>query len=377
MINLSHQRIFAILKKEFLQLLRDITTLRIMIMIPILQLLLFGFAINSDPKNMPTVVLSKENSNITRSIVSSMITSKYFEISQDINSVKEANFLLKQREIIFIVNIPKNFTRDLLRGDKPKLLIEADATDPIAIAGPLAAIKTILNRAIEKELQGVTDLKSNNPNNFELRIHRKYNPEGFSRYNIVPGLIAIVLTVTGVMMTALSLTREKERSTMENLLAMPVKPLEVMIGKVLPYIIIGYIQASIIIATAHFLFTVPIMGNLLLLGFGLLIFLLCNLALGFTLSAGAQSQMQAMQMSFFLMLPSILLSGFMFPFLGMPKWAQVLGSLLPSTYFIRIVRGIMLKGANFYEILPNIYPLFIFLIVITFIAMKIYKKTLD
>ena len=376
MIKLSYQRIFAILKKEFLQLFRDITTLRIMIMIPILQLILFGFAINSDPKNLPSVVISKENNNFTRSIVSSMLNSKYFKIDQKVNSEKEANFLLKQGKIIFIVNIPSNFTKDLLRGNKPKLLIEADATDPIAISGPLSAMETIVNKAIQKELRGSLDLNTNQ-SNFELRIHRRYNPEGFSRFNIVPGLIAVVLTITGVMMTALSLTREKERSTMENLLAMPVKPIEVMIGKVLPYIIIGYIQASIIVATAHFLFKVPIMGNLLLLGFGLLIFLLCNLALGFTLSAGAQNQMQAMQMSFFLMLPSILLSGFMFPFLGMPKWAQVLGSLLPSTYFIRIVRGIMLKGANFIEILPNVYPLFIFLITVTIIAMKVYKKTLD
>ncbi len=374
---LSGRRIWAVLKKEFIQLLRDKTTLRMIIGIPIMQLLLFGFAINSDPKHLPTAVIAQDHSVFARDILTGLKNSEYFSITHEVHSEEEAQLLLQQGKVIFAITIPEQFSRSLLRGDKPHLLIEADATDPIAIAGALGAVEGSMQQVFNRDAKGMLGELKLSPPPYGVRIHRKYNPEGLSRYNIVPGLIAIVLTMTGVMMTALSLTRERERGTMENLLSMPVKPIEVMAGKIAPYVIIGYVQASIIVATAHFLFGVPILGSLPLLALGLLIFIVCNLALGFTLSAKATNQMQAMQMSMFLLLPSILLSGFMFPFLGMPSWAQALGSTLPSTYFIRIVRGIMLKGSDFIEIWPNIWPLLVFMVVITAIAMKVYRKTLD
>ncbi len=376
-MSISTRRIWAILKKEFIQLKRDKTTLSMIIAIPIMQMLLFGYAINSDPKNLPTAVLSQDHSIIARNILTGLKNSEYFAINHEIHSEEEAQRLLQQGKVTFVVTIPENFSRTLIRGDKPVMLIEADATDPIAIAGALGAVGGIMGQVMQRDAQGVIQSFAPPQQAYELRVHRKYNPEGLSRYNIVPGLIAIVLTMTGVMMTALSLTRERERGTMENLLSMPVKPIEVMAGKIAPYIIIGYIQSTIIVTTAHFLFGVPILGSLPLLAFGLLIFIICNLALGFTLSASAKTQMEAMQKSMFLLLPSILLSGFMFPFRGMPLWAQALGSILPSTYFIRIVRGIMLKGASFAEIWPSIWPLLIFMAVITAIAMKVYRRTLD
>jgi len=373
----SGRRILAILIKEFIQLLRDRTTLGMIVGIPIIQLLLFGFAINSDPKHLPTAVLSPDHSIFARDVVSGLKNSDYFEITREPDSVEEAKELLQQGKVIFVVSIPDGFSRQLIHGDSPSLLIEADGTDPIAVGGAIAAVDGALRQSFERDLNGVLNSTPPPTPSYTVNIQRLYNPEGFSRFNIVPGLIAVVLTMTGVMMTALSLTRERERGTMENLLSMPVRPIEVMIGKIAPYVLIGYVQATIIILTAHFLFGVPIFGNLLLLAFGLLIFIVCNMALGFTLSAKATNQMQAMQMSTFLLLPSILLSGFMFPFLGMPRWAQMLGSLLPSTYFIRIVRGIMLKGSTFLEIWPNVWPLLCFMVVITFIATRVYRKTLD
>lgn len=376
-ISISFSRIFAILKKEFIQLKRDVTTLRMIIAIPIIQLLLFGFAINSDPKHLPTAILSQDDSVITRNIITGLKNSDYFLINQTITSEKEARSLLQKGKVTFVVTMPYNFTRNLIKGNKPYFLIEADATDPSAISGALGAVNTAINEVISRDANGALSFLSQQDSPYEIRIHKLYNPEGLSRYNIVPGLIAIVLTMTCVMMTALSLTRERERGTIENLLSMPVRPIEVMIGKIAPYIVIGYLQAGIILIASYYIFNVPIIGSLWLLGLGLLIFIICNLALGFTLSAASQNQMQAMQSSMFILLPSILLSGFMFPFRGMPQWAQYLGSILPSTYFIRIVRGVMLKGSDFLEIWPHIWPLLLFMTVVTFITIKVYKKTLD
>ncbi|NRB10951.1 MAG: ABC transporter permease [Rickettsiaceae bacterium] len=374
---ISKKRIWAVLKKEFIQLWRDKVTLRMIVGIPIMQMLIFGFAINSDPKDLPTAVISQDHSIISRNILTGLKNSEYFNISHHVQSEEEARLLLQKGQVIFTINIPGQFYRKLVRGHNPKLLIEADGSDPIAISGALSAVNKIVEQVINRDTQRFFETPTSEPLPYELRIHRLYNPEGLTNYNIVPGLVAVVLTMTGIMMTALSLTRERERGTMENLLSMPVKPIEVMIGKITPYIIICYIQSAIIIATARYLFGVPILGNLTLLAVGLLIFILCNLALGFTLSTLAKNQMQAIQMSMFLLLPSILLSGFMFPFLGMPNWAQVIGSMLPSTYFIRIVRSIMIKGGDFIEIWPNLWPLLIFMLVVVVITMRIYKRTLD
>lgn len=374
---ISKKRIFAVMRKEFIQLGRDRVTLRMIIGIPIMQLTLFGFAINSDPKHLPTAFVSQDHSEISRNIVTGLVNSGYFKITAEPENESEAQELIKQGKVIFNVIIPENFERNLIRGERPHLLIQADATDPIAISSSLGAVNGIMERIMRKDGVGSISNTSTQTQPYEVRIHKMYNPEGLSRYNIVPGLIAIVLTMTGVMMTAVSLTRERERGTMENLLSMPVKPVEVMVGKIAPYIIIGYIQAAIIVATAHFLFGVPIMGSMLLLAFGLFCYIMCNLALGFTLSTGAKNQMQAMQMSMFIFLPSVLLSGFLFPFRGMPDWAQVLGSCLPATYFMRIVRSIMLKGGDFFEIWSNIWPLLVIATVLATLAMKLYRRTLD
>jgi len=376
-MTISFRRIWAILKKEFIQLKRDVTTLKMIVAIPIMQLIMFGFAINSDPKNLATAVLSADKGMIARNILTGLKNSEYFSINKEIYSEQEAKKLLQEGAVTFVVTIPQNFSRDLIRDARPSLLIEADATDPVAISGALGILNQAVASAIGRDTYGMLDTIAPTQSPYEVRVHRLYNPEGISRYNIVPGLIAIVLTMTCVMMTALSLTRERERGTMENLLSMPVKPIEVMAGKIAPYIIIGYIQSTIILLAAYFVFKVPILGNLFLLFIGLFIFIVSNLALGFTLSTAAKNQMQAMQSSTFLLLPSILLSGFMFPFRGMPEWAQVIGSCLPATYLIRIVRGVMLKGGSLSEIWHHMWPLCIFMIVVTTIAMRVYKTNLD
>ncbi len=374
---LSITRIYSILIKEFFQLKRDKTTLRIMILIPIIQLLVFGFAINSDPKHLSTGIYLEDNSIISRRMISALEKTEYFDIKKELKSVDEGLLGLQDGSINFLIIVPSGFSKKLIRDEKPSVIIQADATDPVAVSGALGVIKPALDRAIYSELIKFSGFENKNENLYELKIQKLYNPEGLSRFNIIPGLIGIVLTMTGVMMTALSLTKERERGTMENLLAMPVLPIEVMLGKIAPYIMIAYIQATIIMLAAYFIFGVPILGDIHLLYFALLIFIICNLALGFTLSAAATNQVQAMQMSMFIILPSILLSGFMFPFKGMPLWAQVIGSCIPSTYFIRIMRGLMLKGSSFTEIWPNVWPLFIFMIVMSMIAMRVYKRTLD
>lgn len=373
----SLRRIWAILLKELRQLRRDRPTLAMMVMIPIMQLLLFGYAINTDPKHMPTTILVKDNGLFARSFIAGLKNTEYFSIDRETSSEDDARSYLQKGLTQFVVTIPENFSRDLVREEKPAILIEADATDPTASAGALASVSGVVDTMIRNELTGPLGYLKTGKAPFSVEVHRLYNPEGFARYNIVPGLMGIVLTITGVMMTALALTRERERGTMENLLSMPVRPFEVMVGKIAPYMIIAFVQSTIIIFTARFLFDVPILGSLALLGVALLVFIICNLGLGFTVSAGARNQMQAMQFSFFLFLPSVMLSGFMFPFRGMPGWAQAIGHAIPATYFIRIVRGVMLKGASFVEVWPNLWPLLLFMVVAAAVAMMLYRKTLD
>ena len=373
----SFRRMKAIMAKEFTQLLRDKTTFSMIIMIPIIQLLLFGYAINTDPKHMSTALFERDHSVFARSFVAALKNSEYFSIDRVVNTEDEANLLIQQGEVQFVITIPENFGRDLVRGIEPALLVEADATDPVATSGALGALEGAMATALGHDLTGSLAKLQAHHAPAEIRIHRRYNPEGFTRYNIVPGLIAVILTMTGVMMTALAMTREHERGTMETLLAMPVRPIEVMSGKILPYVMIGYIQSFIIIFMAQVLFAVPVLGSLWLLSAALIAFIACNLALGFTLSASAQNQTQAIQMSMMVTLPSFMLSGFLFPFHGMPMWAQTIGSAIPATYFIRIARGILLKGNTFIEIWPNLWPLIIFMVVITGLAMKRYRRTLD
>jgi ABC-2 type transport system permease protein len=348
-----------------------------MVGVPIMQLILFGFAINSDPKALPTAVLSADNSIYSRTLVRAIENSGYFRVVEHLSSEADANRALAMGSVQFVVTIPENFSRKLERGERPVLLMEADATDPAATSNALSALLTINQNALNRDLAGpLQDLQSKPPA-FEVRVQRRYNPEGITQYNVVPGLLGVVLTMTMVMMTSLAVTRENERGTMENLLATPVRPIEVMVGKIIPYIIVGYIQVTVILLAAKLLFAVPMLGSLGLLSLVLILFIAANLGIGYTFSTLAKNQMQAMQMTFFFFLPSMLLSGFMFPFRGMPQWAQWLGELLPLTHFLRIVRGILLKGNGLAEIVPNMWPIAVFLLVAGTIALTRYRETLD
>lgn len=370
-------RVAAIGRKEFIQLKRDPLTLGMIIGLPIVLLLLFGYAINTDPKNLRTDIISRDNSQISRSIVTGLKNSEYFKITDEIKTDTEGKDLLQKGKSYFIVTIPENFSHDLIRGDKPTVLIEADATDPVTVASATGSIQGIVENIIKRDLKGALSHLHNEQPAFNIKIQKLYNPEGLTHYNIIPGLVALILTITCIIMTALALTKERERGNMENLLAMPVHPIEVMMGKISPYIIIGYIQSIIVILMAKFLFNVPILGSIILLMGLILIFIICNLALGFAISTAAQNQTQALQMSMMTLIPSILLSGFAFPFYGMPLWAQGVGGCLPMTYFIRIVRGIMLKGNTFWEVWPHTLSLLIIMFIVTAFTIKIYKRTLD
>lgn len=377
MFDLSLQRIKALIKKEFIQLKRDKITLKMIILLPIFQLILFGYAINTDPKHLPAAIISRDNTFLTRSIVTALENSDYFRITRKISSDKEGNELLRQGKTLFVITIPDNFTHDVIKKRKPNILLQADASDPTSVSGAISSLNKIIDNVVEKEFTGALRNLKNTSSAFSIITHKSYNPEGFTRYNIVPGLIGMVLIFTGVMMTALALTREKERGTMENLLSMPVQPLEVMIGKITPFVFIGLFQAFIILSIARLLFNIPVLGNLGLLLFCSFIFIICNLSLGFLISTAAKNQTQALQMSVFVLLPSLMLTGFMFPFQGMPLWAQTIGKCIPLTYFLRITRGITLKGADFIDILPHLWPLLILMTAIIALTMKAYKNTLD
>ncbi|HYP68292.1 MAG TPA: ABC transporter permease [Thiobacillaceae bacterium] len=374
---LAWHRLWAIVLKEFVQMRRDRITFAMMVGVPLMQLVLFGYAINTDPKRLPTMVFDADQSPYSRSFVASLENSGYFDMLTPSPTVAAAREAMAIGDVQFIVSIPPDFSRQLVRGEKPALLLEADASDPAATGNALAALASLNQSALQHDLTGpLAKLASGSPP-FEARIQRNYNPEGITQYNIVPGLMGTILTMTMIMMTGMAMTRELERGTLENLLAFPVHPLEVMIGKILPYIIVGYIQVAVILTTAHFLFQVPIAGSLPMLMACVLIFLAANLTVGMMFSTIAKSQMQAMQMTFFFFLPSMLLSGFMFPFRGMPQWAQIVGSGLPLTHFLRIVRGIMLKGNGWVETWPNVWPLLVFMSVVLLIGFKRYRRTLD
>ncbi|HSE77775.1 MAG TPA: ABC transporter permease [Alphaproteobacteria bacterium] len=373
----SLARLIAVLLKEFIQMRRDRVTFAMMIGVPILQLTLFGFAINADPKHLPTAVIAADNGLFARSIVRAMENSDYFTIVRRAASEAEGRRLIETGQVQFVVNVPAGFSRDILRGERPALLVEVDATDPVASGNALAVLSRLENEALTHDLSGPLGELAPAAAPFEMRIHRLYNPEGITRYNIVPGLMGVVLTMTMVVMTALAVTRERERGTMEALLAMPVRPVEVMLGKILPYIVVGYVQVIIILLAARFVFGVPNEGSLALLSAAVILFIAANLCVGFTFSTVAQNQLQAMQMSMFFFLPSILLSGFMFPFRGMPGWAQALGEILPLTHFLRVIRGIMLKGNGAPEVLINAWPLAAFLAAAVLIALRRYRQTLD
>jgi ABC-2 type transport system permease protein len=373
----SGRRLWAVMHKEFIQMFRDRVTFTILIIIPLMQLILFGYAINTDPKHLPTVVLSSDYSPFTRAFISGLKNTEYFSIKKHVRSEAEADNMLATGKIQFVITLPSDFTRNLIRGQRPQISVDADATDPVATGRALSAIPELAQTVFNPLLVGNLQQLRPTPPPVDIVSHAKYNPEAITAYNIVPGLLGVVLTMTMVMVTCMALTKEREIGTIESLLATPVKPLEVMIGKLVPYIIVGYIQAALILIAAFILFQVPMFGNLLLLVLATLPFIAANLAMGITFSSMAQNQLQAVQMTFFFFLPSILLSGFMFPFWGMPVWAQYIGSCLPLTHFLRVVRGIMLKGNTAIQIWPHIWPILIFMVVVVAIGAKVYRKTLD
>jgi ABC-2 type transport system permease protein len=370
-------RFWAIVLKEFIQMKRDRVTFGMMVGIPLMQLMLFGFAINSDPKRLPTAIRSADQGPFARTFVAALKTSGYFELVREAGTEAEAQRLLELGEVQFVINIPEDFSRRLVRGERPTLLIEADASDPAATGPALAAARTLADQALSRDLTGPLAKLRGAPGPVDFQVHAQYNPENITQYNVVPGLMGVVLTMTMVIITALAITRERERGTMENLLATPVRPVEVMAGKILPYIAVGYVQMTLILLAARFIFHVPMVGSLGLVYALALIFIAANLAVGITFSTLAKNQLQAVQMAFFFFLPSILLSGFMFPFRGMPVWAQGVGSCLPLTHFLRIVRGILLKGNGLAETAPEIWPLLLFLAIAMTIGAVRYRQTLD
>jgi len=373
----SGARWWAVVLKEFTQLKRDRLTFAMIVGIPIMQMTLFGFAINTIPRHLDTGIISADDSDVTRDFIEAMQNSSYFKIVERLPNEEAGREALAQGQLLFVVSIPAGFTRQVLRRERPSILIEADATDPTTTGSALAAVNGITQSVIQRELTGPLASLRGGPAPFAVSVHPLYNPDEITQYNVVPGLMGMVLTLTMVMMTGLAVTRERERGTMENLLAMPSTPLEVMTGKLVPYIGIGLLQASIILAAARYVFFVPFFGNIFAVYLSALLFIAANLTVGITFSSLARNQLQAVQLAIFYFLPNIVLSGFMFPFKGMPGWAQDIGNLLPLTYFNRLVRGILLKGNGWADSWPSVWPMMVFTVVVMGVAVATYRRTLD
>ncbi|MGQ2905477.1 MAG: ABC transporter permease [Neoaquamicrobium sediminum] len=373
----SFGRLGALLMKEFIQMRRDRITFAMMLGVPLIQLLLFGYAINSDPKQLPAALVVVSQDHYTRAMVSALETTGYYRFDHVTTSASEAESLIASGAVVFVVTIPSDFARRVDRGDNPQILIEADATDPSVASGAISTLGTVANEALLRERGMQTAAAQDAASRLDVIVHRRYNPEGVSQYNIVPGLLGVILQMTMVMMTSIALTREIERGTMENLLAMPASPFEIMIGKVLPYLVVGSVQVAVVLSAAKLLFDVPFVGGISLLLAAVLIFVLSLVLLGYFISTVARTQMQALQLTFFFFLPSIMLSGFMFPFRGMPQWAQWIGEFFPLTHFLRIVRAVMLKGANLSEVTTEIVILCLFILAYGGIALARFRRTLD
>ena len=373
----SIARFWAVVAKEFIQMRRDRVTFAMMIGIPLLQVILFGYAINADPKHLPAAVVLADDGPQARSLLYGLENSRYFEFVRQYRTEEQARQALAAGAVQFVINVPQNFSRDLLRGKRPAVLVEAAATDPGTTGIALGNLPPILPRALRNALKGPLAFLAATDSPIDLRIHALYNPESITQYNIVPGLVGVILTLTMVLITGLAMTRERETGTMENLLAMPARPLEVLTGKIIPYILVGYLQIGILLVAARFLFHVPMLGSVPLLLAIALLFIAANLAMGVTFSTIASNQREAVQMGIFFFLPNILLSGFAFPFRGMPVWAQNIAEVLPLTHFLRIVRGILLKGNGLHEALNELWPIALFAAVVLSIGVKRYRQTLD
>jgi len=370
-------RILAVLMKEFVQLTRDRLTYAMILMVPVMQLLLFGYAINTQPRHLPMAVLVQDDGPLARSTLAAFVNTGFFDVTHTARSPAELDALIRTGQVQFALTIPGDFSRRVARGDDAQVLLEADATDPSATSPAIAAASGLPAAALVHDLKGGLTSRASRPQPFEVVVHNRYNPESITSYNIVPGLLGVILTLTLVLMTALSMTRETERGTMESLLSTPAQPIEVMVGKLAPYVMVGLIQTVIILVVARLLFQVPMAGGWIALSIGVLLFITGSLALGFFFSTLARTQLQAMQMTVFYLLPSILLSGFMFPFRGMPDWAQAIGEAIPVTHFLRVVRGALLKGEGLSTLWPSILALGIFVCIVTALAMLRYRRTLD
>jgi len=377
LLDLSWSRVFAVFLKELVQMRRDRPTFAIMIMMPVMQLVLFGYAINTDPRHMPAVVELREDGPMTRTFLASLAQSSYLDIVAVTQRAEDGEAMLRSGRANFLISIPEGFERRMVRRERPQILVAADASDPVASGGAVAAIERVASQAFAPEFQGPLGFLAQAPAPYEIVVHRRYNPAGVTSFNIVPALLGVILTMTMVMITSIALTRETERGTMENLLATPVRPLEVMIGKTTPYIGVGAIQVAIVLIAAALLFRIPFTGSFLAFLIAVTLFILANLMLGYLISTAARTQMQAMQMTFFIFLPSMLLSGFMFPFRAMPGWAQAIGEALPITHFLRIVREIVLKNAGFADIAGDLWPLTLILFVLATLALLRFRRTLD
>ena len=372
-------RIYAVLSKEFTQLSRDRITYAMILLMPLVQLLLFGYAINTDPRHLPAAVFSSDHSATADAVVAAMERTSYVDVRYLPRSEGEMDDLLRRGQVMLGLTIPPDFTERVLKGDKAQVLAEVDASDPVSAAGALGAVAALPDNALDRQLVGAAAKPSPSPP-FEVVIHRLYNPANLTAYNIVPGLLGTILSMTLVMMTAMAVTRERERGTMEALLSTPATPIEIMIGKLTPYVLVGVLQTTVILAVARFLFNVPMAqtaAGWFALTCGVALFILGNLALGYLISTLAKSQLQAMQMSFFYMMPSIFLSGFAFPFYGLPRWAQHIGEVLPVTHFLRIVRGALLKQQALADMGPNLLALGLFMLVISGLALARSRTTLD
>jgi len=373
----SVARLQALLIKEFIQMRRDRVTFAMMLGVPLMLLILFGFAINNDPKGLPAALVSTSNDHYTRAMISALEMTGYYRFDHQVASAAEGEDLIERGEVAFVVTIPSDFARRVERNDGAQILIEADATDPSASSGAVSTLGTVASQALLREQGQEAEAAAMAASQLQVVVHRRYNPEGISQYNIVPGLLGVILQMTMVMMTSMALTRESERGTMENLLAMPASPMEIMLGKVLPYAMVGAVQVVVVLVAAKGIFGVPFIGGLPLLLSTIFVFVLALVLLGYTISTVARSQMQAMQLTFFFFLPSMLLSGFMFPYRGMPAWAQTLGEVLPLTHFLRIVRGVMLKGAAFPAIASEVWALTAFVLIFATLALFRFRRTLD
>jgi ABC-type multidrug transport system permease subunit len=371
----SFARVAAVLRKEWMQMRRDRATISMTVALPLIQLFLFGYALNANPRHLPTGVLTADQSNYTRTLEAALANTGYFDI-RSFSTEKQANEALASGQVLFVLNIPPGFSRDVDRGEHPQVLMDADATDPTAIGNATAAVTALNADVLARDLPPHLQSQPNAPP-FQVVLHARYNPEEITALNIVPGLIGIILTFSTLIITALSITREREAGTMENLLAMPVRPVEVMLGKIIPYVGLGYVQVLLILFMSVVVFGIPVRGSVLLLLLVLGLFIACNLALGFTFSTIARTQMQAQQLAQFALLPSFMLSGFMYPFQGMPVWARVIGEMWPLTHVLRICRGILLKGNGLPEIMPDVWPIALFALVVGAIAVYSYRETLD